>query len=96
MSKCLCCKEEAVYSVLLAEGPNGDRGNGIRYYIPNQSVRESPEGTVKEIWFCHSCMRAVEDNMRATIAYLQAECGSPAKKKQKFVTKLASNKSIKS
>ena len=29
----------------------------------------------EEKWFCHSCMKAVENNLRATILYLQAENG---------------------
>jgi hypothetical protein len=96
MSKCICCKGKAIYSVLLAGGPHSDRRNSPRWYLPNQSVREHPTDVMQEIWFCHPCMRAVEDNLRATIAYLQAEGGAVAKRKKKFITELASGKSSKS
>lgn len=79
MSKCLCCKNEGVFSILLAEGIYADRDDP-RWYIPNQSVRELTDADnvsdiVKELWFCHPCMRMIEDNLRATIMYLQSEDG---------------------
>jgi hypothetical protein len=49
-----------------------------RLYLPNQTVRqaweegwEQPEPNL----FCQPCMRKVEDNLRATVLYLQAENG---------------------
>jgi hypothetical protein len=31
---------------------------------------------MQTVWFCHFCMRAIEDNFRATVLYLQAENGT--------------------
>ena len=77
--KCICCNNQSKFSVLLAVGSDGE-SESPRYYIPNQNVRESlaemPDmmgELVREVHFCHSCMRKVEDNLRATIAYLQKE-----------------------
>jgi hypothetical protein len=74
---CICCKRPGEYSILLAEGM-GAEGEGIRWYIPNQRVREAIgfHDVQREVWFCRSCMRTLEDNFRATIAYLTAEGGS--------------------
>ena len=75
---CVCCKQEAKYSILLAVAPDDE--TGLRYYIPNQMVRETvvenPDmlgEIVRNVWFCHECMRKVEDNLRETIAALQKE-----------------------
>jgi hypothetical protein len=50
-----------------------------RYYIPNEGVREQMGTSMdvsKTVPFCGKCMRVVEDNMRATVMYLQAENGT--------------------
>ncbi|NOH03696.1 MAG: hypothetical protein HND47_17905 [Chloroflexi bacterium] len=80
--KCICCNNQGKYSVLLAVGSDG-KSESPRYYIPNQTVRASllqmPDmmgEVVHEVYFCHDCMRKVEDNLRATIAYLQTENAS--------------------
>jgi hypothetical protein len=75
---CLCCGSDGEYSIILGVAPEGDGRH--RYYIPNQSVRAKigkPKDVSQEIWFCPTCMRAVEDSMRATILYLQVENGQP-------------------
>jgi hypothetical protein len=49
-----------------------------RFYIPNEGVRKHMGTSMdvsKTMPFCVECMRAVEDNFRATILYLQAENG---------------------
>lgn len=73
MARCTTCKKEGVYSVMLATGSHGDGGlKHERFYIPNQVGRE--HGDIGQAtWFCKSCMRTVEDNLRATILYLMAE-----------------------
>ena len=45
-----------------------------RYYLPNQRTRDPkfPQ-VVEEVHFRTACMRAVEDAVRATILYRQAE-----------------------
>lgn len=73
MPACVCCGENASFSILLA---GSDDPDGMRWYIPNQSVRDTPPGIhnpIQEVWFCWACMRKVEDNLRATIGYLQKE-----------------------
>lgn len=71
--QCLCCQNQAKFSVLIAEGPNKHKYvEPPRYYIPNQHTRV--QGSL-EIWFCGACMRTVEDNFRATIQYLASENG---------------------
>lgn len=77
MVKCKACHEPGKYSILLTAGfddPNSEKHP--RFYLPNQTVREENEkkgGFIHEVWFCHNCMRALEDNFRATLLYLQAE-----------------------
>ena len=79
--KCVCCDKPGRYSIILAVGPQGNDSLKIpRLYIPNQSVRaemEKEDGfkVAEEKWFCAPCMRTIEDNLRATILYLQAENG---------------------
>jgi hypothetical protein len=79
IGKCICCDQAGQYSIRLAGGTNKDGLDLPRYYIPNALVRkhEEDEGrsVTEEIMFCHPHMRAVEDNLRATILYLQAENG---------------------
>lgn len=43
-----------------------------RIYLPNQICRELNEN-IETIWFCKRCMREIEDNLRATIAYRKSE-----------------------
>lgn len=71
--KCECCGEEAKYSIEVAIGPNVNPDED-RLYLPNQSYREH-KSTDKYLWFCHPCMRFVEDNFRACVAYLKKERG---------------------
>jgi hypothetical protein len=72
---CIGCGKPSKYRIQLAEGLQANRLLAIpRYYIPNQHARDPkfPE-TVEEVHFCKKCMRSVEDALRATILYLQAE-----------------------
>lgn len=63
---CYCCAATGVFSILVA--------NSDRLYLPNQSIRAL--GDHHEIWFCRTCMRAVEDAFRASILYLKHENGA--------------------
>jgi hypothetical protein len=76
MPNCICCGKPAEYSIQLAVGPNEHGHAGERYYLPNASVRDF-EPNIPMRWFCHRHMRAVEDSVRATIAYHQLENGVP-------------------
>jgi hypothetical protein len=72
---CVCCGKASKYSIQLAIGPQAERLVALpRYYLPNQYAR-NPEfpPVINEIHFCAGCMRSVEDAVRATILYLQAE-----------------------
>jgi hypothetical protein len=72
---CVCCGKPSTYSVLLAVNSPDERLVAIpRYYLPNQHAR-NPDfpRVVEETYFCAECMRAVEDAVRATILYRQAE-----------------------
>jgi hypothetical protein len=72
---CVCCGKPSKYSIQLAEGPQANRLLALpRYYLPNQHAR-NPEfpPVINQISFCADCMRSVEDALRATILYLQAE-----------------------
>lgn len=78
MKKCVGCGEPGRFSVVLAIGPQGHADLHIpRYYIPNQNVRRAgDEGfprTTEEVPFCEKCMRAIENNLRATILGIQAD-----------------------
>jgi hypothetical protein len=71
--KCECCDTEAKYSIWVCRGLN-HADDGVRFYLPNQAARGHPtETSLGELWLCHSCMRRVEDNFRATIGYLKEE-----------------------
>lgn len=72
---CVCCGKPSTYSILMAVGTQAERLVAQpRYYLPNQHARnpEFPQ-VVEEIFFCAECMRAVEDAVRSTILYRQAE-----------------------
>jgi hypothetical protein len=77
MSKgdCVCCGKPARYTIQLAVGPS--HNDLTRYYIPNDFAREAHGGydPIEEVPFCAACMRPIEDNLRATIGYLQSEAG---------------------
>lgn len=64
-TKCECCGEPGKYTILVSDTDG-------RLYLPNQIVREYEDQT-RELLLCHKCMRTVEDNFRATIAYLKSE-----------------------
>lgn len=70
LAHCLCCRELAAYSVLLANSGEGDD----YYYLPNQFTR-AVQGTfqddVRQVPFCRRCMRFLEDQLRATISSLK-------------------------
>jgi hypothetical protein len=73
---CICCGSAGKFSILLAQGPHGEEGReDPRYYVPNDAVRSQKPSPMKEVWFCGEHMRAVEDAVRATILYHQAENG---------------------
>ena len=81
--KCYACGEPANFTIMLAL-------TGSRIYLPNQGVRSKPRSD-EPIAFCVSCMRKIEDNLRATILYLQAESSASnasdrARQKQRAVT----------
>jgi len=83
LGDCVCCRQPAKGSIQLAAGPDGPQRGMIRYYLPNEFVRnEVPEGAsdIQEVSFCATCMRTIEDNLRATILYLRAENGVVAVK----------------
>jgi len=67
---CLTCGQPVKYSILLAETDG-------KFFLPNQFTRDLPPETANlhETWFCHPCMRMIEDNFRATISYLKQEKG---------------------
>ena len=70
MNKCHCCGTQAVYSIVLAFGPDGD-GNDDRVYLPNQHARKfGSSPSLRETWFCKPCMRTLEDTLRATLKSL--------------------------
>jgi hypothetical protein len=72
---CVCCSKPSEYSILMAVGAQAERLIAQpRYYLPNQHARNPafPQ-VVEEVHFCADCMRAVEDAVRATILYRQAE-----------------------
>ena len=78
IGECICCGKQGKYSILLATGPNMKPVDVDRIYIPNDGFREMPGmamGGDEETPFCAECMRKVEDNLRATIMYLQSEHG---------------------
>jgi hypothetical protein len=64
---CLCCGKEAKYSLKLFRGDEED--GSPRWYLPNQSRNMVPE-LLEQVWFCHPCMREIEDNFRATVSGL--------------------------
>jgi hypothetical protein len=75
---CVCCGKLSTYTIVLALGPQAAPAKHRRYYIPNDSVRKeigTQFDVTEEVHFCPTCIRAVEDSMRATILYLQAESG---------------------
>jgi hypothetical protein len=76
LGPCVCCGEPGKFSIILAVGPNNKPVDIDRYYIPNENVREHI-GTGMDVSqvvpFCADCMRRVEDNLRATIIYIQSE-----------------------
>ncbi len=72
---CICCGKPSKYSIHLAVGIQANRLLALpRYYLPNQHARDPQfPPVIDEIHFCAECMRSVEDALRATILYLQAE-----------------------
>ena len=64
-ARCYACDAPGRYSVLLSVTDG-------RLYLPNQFARSDPDA-FEEVWFCKCCIRAIEDNLRATIMYLRAE-----------------------
>lgn len=66
---CLACKAvPSKYTILLCVSDE-------RVYLPNQHVRAQPDGLILEVPFCVRCMKKIENNLRATILYLQSEAG---------------------
>jgi hypothetical protein len=72
---CICCGKSSKHSVRLAEGFQANDLVALpRYYLPNIGARDPDfPADLKEVYFCVPCMRRVEDAVRATILYLQAE-----------------------
>lgn len=78
LANCVCCGQQGSFSIIVATGPNNEPLQIDRFYIPNQGVRDhigTSMDVSRKLAFCGACMRAVEDNFRATILYLQAENG---------------------
>jgi hypothetical protein len=78
LGPCTCCGKAARWSIVLAVGANNKPDETERYYVPNQGVRQfigTDTDVSKAVPFCPSCMRSIEDNLRATILYMQAENG---------------------
>ncbi len=75
VTPCICCGKGSKYSIQLAEGLQGNDLVALpRYYLPNMGARDPAHpADLKEAYFCVPCMRRVEDAVRATILYLQAE-----------------------
>jgi hypothetical protein len=81
--ECTGCGKPASVTILVAVSPSEDRVTEVRYYIPNQTYRNETDPqfielnnmNLRELPFCASCIRTVEDNFRATILYLQDENG---------------------
>jgi ribosomal protein L28 len=74
--KCVCCNKKAKINIELVNDTH--RGTNVtpRWYIPNQVARTITDGIrsrIEKVWFCSDCIRKVEDNLRATITYLQIE-----------------------
>ena len=92
MSICVGCGEAHDFSVVLAVGPQATSQNATdRYYIPNEAVRDAmgtPMDPTEIIPFCATCMRRVEDAIRATVLYIQAETGRVAVRPIKPTTTL--------
>ena len=80
LGTCVCCGKPGKQSIVLAVGPNHKPVDIGRDYIPNYNVRhfvgKGQMDVTKIVPFCRTCMRTVEDNLRATILYLQARMGS--------------------
>jgi hypothetical protein len=82
LGRCVCCGKPGKQSIMLAIGRNRKSVDIGRYYIPNYRVRHfvgnGQIDVTKIVPFCATCMRRVEDNLRATILYLHAENGQLA------------------
>jgi len=59
---CFACGASAQFSIMLVVSG--------RLYLPNQHVRDVAPPTMTEVWFCADCIRAIEDNLNATIGAL--------------------------
>lgn len=79
LGACTGCGKPARYTIQLTLGTQGNTGE-IRFYIPNDFVRQEakkhPE-LIDDVAFCATCMRVIEDNLRATIGYLRSENDLP-------------------
>lgn len=76
IGKCVCCGKAGDFTILLCVGPDGPQAEVPRYYIPNQYVRsilDKDPDMVSEVAFCQAHIRILEDGLRATIRYYQAE-----------------------
>ena len=74
LEPCTCCERHSDFSILLA--CISERGERPKYYIPNQVVRRShqvPDSVLKAVPFCSSCLTAIQENLRDTIAGLQRD-----------------------
>ena len=78
--KCFACAKQSEFNILLiVDEPEANSPKQIpRLYLPNEGARtttlQGQEGP-QPVSFCRSCMRKVEDSLRATILYLQSENG---------------------
>lgn len=77
LEECEGCGGAAVVTILLAVGVEADYQTEY-FYIPNQNtlaLRGTVFDVVQQVPFCTTCMRAIEDNLRATIARLRESAG---------------------
>jgi hypothetical protein len=61
---CECCGRPARYAIQLSREHD-------RFYIPSHIARHEWPWSVEEVSFCRPCMRAIEDGLRASVAWLR-------------------------
>lgn len=77
-ARCICCGNAATELIQLSEGLNRPPMMVTRFYLSTDRLREQSQAVpdaVREVPFCQPCLDRIEDNLRATILYLQAENG---------------------
>lgn len=75
---CICCGNVTALSVQLSEGLNRPPAMVTRYYLSTDRLRKQSDivpDAVREVPLCQRCLDRIDDSIRATILYLQAENG---------------------